>query len=147
MKKIGISVLILVACLFLFLLLCPVVNDLTAKKAMTRLENTPLPEKTEQLEGVYRAGKLVGCGNGMQFFGAILIESELAPEELEAYYAQYRQKEYEYIVETQTEQEIWAAGENLLIRFQTQMSGKNCYIVYSWADGVYPFLEFDLRGH
>ena len=43
---------------------------------------TPLPEKTELIESISRAGKLTGNGNGMQYFGAILIRSDLSLEEL-----------------------------------------------------------------
>ena len=36
-----------------------------------------LPKNTELIESIYKAGKLVGNGNGMQYFGVILIKSEL----------------------------------------------------------------------
>ena len=35
-----------------------------------------LPKNTELIESIYKAGKLVGNGNGMQYFGVILIKSE-----------------------------------------------------------------------
>ena len=37
----------------------------------------------------------------MQYFGAILIKSELSLEELDAYYSDYRRNEWEYLVEIQ----------------------------------------------
>lgn len=39
------------------------------------------------IESLSQAGKLTGNGNGMQYFGAILIRSELSLEELETYVA------------------------------------------------------------
>lgn len=60
---------------------------------------TPLPEQTELIEAISKAGKLTGNGNGMQYFGAILIKSELSLEELETYYSDYRSNEWEYLVE------------------------------------------------
>ena len=60
----------------------PAVNDRAAKKVAKDLEALPLPADTMRLETVYRAGKLVGCGNGMQYFGGMLLESGLPLEEL-----------------------------------------------------------------
>ena len=67
---------------------------------------TPLPEKTELIESISRAGKLTGNGNGMQYFGAILIQSELSLKELDDYYSDHRSNEWEYLVEIQGGQSI-----------------------------------------
>ncbi len=64
------------------LVAAPIVNDNIAKKTANKLADLPLPNNTEFIEMVYIAGKLVGNGNGMQYFGAILIKSELSLEEL-----------------------------------------------------------------
>ena len=50
------------------------------------------------IESISRAGKLTGNGNGMQYFGAILIRSDLSLEELDAYYSRYRSNEWECLV-------------------------------------------------
>ena len=60
----------------------PLINNHTAYKVEKELCETPLPEKTELIESISRAGKLTGNGNGMQYFGAILIRSDLSLEEL-----------------------------------------------------------------
>ena len=65
----------------------PLINNHTAYKVEKKLCETPLPEKTELIESISRAGKLTGNGNGMQYFGAILIRSDLSLEELDAYYS------------------------------------------------------------
>ena len=54
------------------------INNNIAYKVEKELCETPLPEKTELIESISRAGKLTGNGNGMQYFGAILIQSELS---------------------------------------------------------------------
>ncbi len=71
-----------------------VANNDIANEVENTLRETPLPEETELLDSVSMAGKLVGNGNGMQYFGAILLESELSLEELNDYYSEYRQNEW-----------------------------------------------------
>ena len=46
----------------------------------------PLPQDTEIMDSVSVAAKVSGNGNGMQYFGAILVKSELSEEELQGYY-------------------------------------------------------------
>lgn len=98
------------------------------------------------LETISYAGNLAGNGNGMQFFGAVLIESSLSIEELEEYYLQYREDDYSYIVEKQATQTIQAA-EHPELSFRSDIRSKNCYIVYSWGTGISPFSYFDIRAH
>ena len=45
----------------------PLINNHTAYKVEKKLCETPLPEKTELIESISRAGKLTGNGNGMQY--------------------------------------------------------------------------------
>ena len=84
----------------------PLINNYTAYKVEKALCEIPLPEETELIESLSQAGKLTGNGNGMQYFGAILIRSELSLEELETYYSDYRSNEWEYLVEIQEGQFI-----------------------------------------
>ena len=65
----------------------PLINNHTAYKVEKALCEIPLPEETELIESLSQAGKLTGNGNGMQYFGAILIRSDLSLEELDAYYS------------------------------------------------------------
>ena len=64
------------------LLATPFINDDVSKKTANELADLPLPGNTELIESVHESGKLVGNGNGMQYFGAILIKSDLSLEEL-----------------------------------------------------------------
>lgn len=126
---------------------CPIVNDISAKQVMRDIDAIPLPDNTQVAARFSRAGKLVGNGNGMQFFGTVLLESELSLEELDQYYSAYRKTDWDYIVKEQKTQSIDVI-EHGLASFETEMSDeKNYYIIYSWGEGISPFQDFDLRGN
>ena len=116
----------------------PLINNHTAYKVEKKLCETPLPEKTKLIESISRAGKLTGNGNGMQYFGAILIQSELSLKELDDYYSDHRSNEWEYLVEIQ---------EGQTIDVIDQIESKGYYIVYSWGDGNSLLKGIDIRGH
>jgi len=125
----------------------PLVNDHVAKKTAKVIEKIELPEHTEYMESFWKAGKLIGNGNGMQYLGGILIKSELSIDELQTYYSQYANEEWECIVEKQAGKSIqWI--EHGMLSLNSNLSGENYYIVYSWGHNDFVFFsEFDLRGH
>jgi len=135
----------LLALLLAFFPVCFLTNDRSAQAVADGLAALPLPEDTQRLETVSRAGKLAGCGNGMQYFGAILLESPLTLEELDAYYAPYRADEWSCVVERQEGQGIRAV-EHGGLSFSAPV-GERCYVVYSWGEGVELFALLDPRGH
>lgn len=147
MKK-GIKIILTVVFLFviLFFISCLIVNNISAKRIIADIESIPLPQNTYAVESFSHAGKLVGNGNGMQFFGAILIESDLSLEELEKHYSLYRETLWDYVVEVQDTRNIDII-EHGTFSFKTDVSNGSFYIVYSWGDGISPFQDFDLRGH
>ena len=100
MKKLEIVRILAAAILIGGVISIPLINNHTAYKVEKALCEIPLPEETELIESLSQAGKLTGNGNGMQYFGAILIRSELSLEELETYYSDYRSNEWECLVET-----------------------------------------------
>lgn len=147
MKKVSAAILlILVAGFLLILAAAPVVNDRMAEKTADRLLRLPLPDHTELVETVHKAGKLVGNGNGMQYFGAMLIKSKLSLEELKEFYLDFAGNEWECIVEDQADAEIKAI-EHTKLTFKTDVKGEGYYIVYSWGDNNTFFHEIDIRGH
>ena len=108
-----------------------------------------LPDKTEIVDALSSAGKLIGNGNGMQFFGAILIKSELTLEELNNFYSKYRENEWSYIVEKQVSNNI-AFIEHRDLKFKALKVDEqliNYYIVYTWGSSDYPLSDLDIRGH
>lgn len=133
--------------LILFLISAPFVNDYTASHIAREIKNLPLPENTEYIDSVSAAAKLSGNGNGMQFFGAMLIKSELPLEQLDRYYADYRTSDWDLLVEVQAGQKIEGIDHRDLT-FQVEMQpDASYYIVYTWGDGIFPFAEFDIRGN
>lgn len=133
--------------LILFIVTVSIVNDCTASRLEKELAALPLPEGTEYIETVSAAGKLSGNGNGMQFFGGMLIKSELSAEELEEYYSAYRDNDWEYLVKKQSGKEITLI-EHGSLEFTAEFSDEDSYyIVYTWASGIEPFASLDMRGH
>ena len=122
------------------------INNNIAYKVEKELCETPLPEKTELIESISREGKLTGNGNGMQYFGAILIRSDLSLEELDAYYSGYRSNEWECLVETQEGQSIEVIDHETL-QFSEEIKDSGYYILYSWGSGNSLLEELDIRGH
>ena len=126
-------------------------NNYLAQRIEEELEAYQLPPKTSLVDSLNVAGKLVGNGNGMQYMGAILVESELSREELLAYYS----GQFEYIeVREQTSADI--AFENAgHFRFGGYVDGKSYYSVICWDDNrkemvgnfVGGLLDLDIRGH
>lgn len=134
--------------LLLFCLSIPLLNDLTAWRVKRELERCPLPAGATLCASLSQAGKLTGCGNGMQYFGAILLRSDQSLEALDAYYAARRQDPWSFIVEKQTGLRVRAA-EYMDLSFAAALDDTAAYyIVYSWGsvdNGL--LVYFDLRGH
>ena len=146
MKKIKLVGILAAAVLIGSVISIPLINNHTAYKVEKALCEIPLPEETELMESLSQAGKLTGTGNGMQYFGAILIKSELSLEELETYYSDYRSNEWECLVETQEGQSIEVI-EHKALQFSEEIEDGGYYIVYSWGSGNSLLKELDIRGH
>lgn len=146
------AVLIIVSAVVLlniaFCVSIPVVNDLHAKKVADELSALPLPENTRIAEKMSAAAKLWGNGNGMQYMGAMLIESALPLEELEAFYSENGP---DYCgVSRQTGKEITVTDHGRY-GFKTEINSDNYYIVYALGKHdsfiIQLYSELDLRGH
>lgn len=129
-----------------FIMSIPIVNDYCAYMVEKELCATPLPENTQLIDSVSKAGKLTGNGNGMQYLGAILIKSGLAMEQLDSYYSHYRENEWEYLVTVQTGCDLSFIVLDQL-RFLQEVTADGYYIVYSWGRGIELFEMLDIRGH
>ena len=141
-KILGICLIVLILAIFVSV---PVYNNYCAYKVEKVLCETPLPEQTELLEAISQAGKLTGNGNGMQYFGAMLIRSELSLEELNTYYSDYRSNEWDYLVEVQEGQSVEVIDHGTL-QFSEEIKDSGYYIVYSWGNGISLLKELDIRG-
>lgn len=146
-KTVKIMGMTLVALFIVLVVAAPFVNNYSASKIEKKLLVLPLPEKTEYIESISKAGKMTGNGNGMQFLGAMLVESELTLEELEVYYATYRENQWDCIVEVQ-ESLILEFVEHGTLSFTTELSpDKGYFVIYSWGNGIEPFEMLDIRGN
>lgn len=127
----------------------PIINDHTANNVRETLLNCPLPEKTSLCDSVSAAGKLDGNGNGMQYFGAILIQSQLDKKSLETYYTTYRDSKWSYIVDIQSSERLaMIEHRNISFSFLSNVTDfSNYYVVYSWGTSNFIFSDFDIRGH
>ncbi len=134
---------LLIVAVIVFSAAVPLINDKAARDTAKVLAEIPLPENTRLIESVSRAGKLVGSGNGMQFFGAVLLESELSLEELDAHYSSYTDNECEIRKQDGSEVEVIEHGR---LAFKSD-TGENSYIVYLWGSSNNVFGDWDLRGH
>ena len=144
MKKKIVLIAVVIVLFIGFAVSVPMVNDFSAKNVEKSLVEITLPENTQMVESISKTGKLVGNGNGMQYFGAMLIQSELTKEELSDYYSGINA---DIIVKVQKTQKIECV-EHAQLSFTTQITDtENYYIVYLFGEGITPFAELDLRGH
>ena len=127
-------------------MICPIINDRVARMTARDIIELPLPEDTELVESKSEAGKLAGNGNGMQYFGAILIKSGSSLDELSEYYGAYADNEWTYCVANQ-ESSVIQQIEHPTVSFDTEINENGYYIVYSWGSYSGIASEFDLRGH
>lgn len=147
MKKILITIASAVfAAVFSLIIVIPIMNDNIAKKIANDILSVPLPENTTYIESKSIAGKLAGNGNGMQYLGAILIQSELALDTLQAYYSNYADNEWTYIVEPQLDNKIKVI-EHGYLNFDSDINGSGYFIVYSWGGTDSMIADLDIRGH
>jgi hypothetical protein len=120
------------------------VNNYSANNVEQELLRIALPDNTEMIESLSIAGKVVGNGNGMQYFGAILIKSEHTLDELFDYYSN---KLEGILVKEQKSKEIEFTHGDVSFSSNIDEEEGNYFIVYLFGDGIFPFSELDIRGH
>lgn len=154
MKKAGallISILILIV---LFHSVIYVVNNFIATGMERQLRNCQLPPESEMIESTSVAGKVLGGSNGMQWYGILLIRSDMSEEELLQWYKSHMspaENEEIYVIR-QKGPEMFDYGER---RFHSYPDDGPCYQIQlfrSLAVGTESsiwesLLNHDLRGH
>lgn len=147
-KKVLIFVLIIVCILIGFSIHISVSNDMIAKRVENELKETELPNNTEIVDSISAAGKLTGNGNGMQYFGAILIKTKLTKEELEDYYKQYKKNEWDFLVSKVKSSDIDKI-EHGSYRFEkyNENDKEKYFMIYSWGISRGFLNDWDLRAH
>lgn len=149
MKFLTILLLTILTIFILLLIFIPIINDFTAFNVKNSLKNTTLPPKTALFDSISFAGKSSGNGNGMDYFGAILIKSQLTLEELQEHYLPYKKNNWSYIVEQQTSKRIEPLVNTLTTfkNLEDVSDFSHFFIVYSWGNSNFILADFDLRGH
>lgn len=153
MKKIR-RIIIIVLALIPVILYALIVsaNNRIASGLENALLAYPLPENTEIIDSTSVAAKVSGNGNGMQYFGAILVKSSLSEEELQEYYDNCCEKaDYAEVLPQETEYLF----EYQNYRFDHWQAGEDIYRVGLWFHSVSgaegsaweALLNCDIRGH
>lgn len=148
--KIGRIVLALVLVLALAYTGIVLANNHIAGELEAKLKGFPLPPGATLLDSLSIAGKTQGNGNGMQYYGAILIESGLSEGVLRTHYSLLETREDELVIERQTGPELFDRA-----RFRNFVPGEDRWLVMLarykvsgneetlWEE----MLDMDIRGH
>lgn len=151
MKKI-IAFAILIAVLLSVYPIIHAINNRIAEDLKNTLLEAPLPPNTELVDSISIAGKVEGNGNGMQYFGAILLRSALDADELYTHYADYAAAADWLEVDLQESEYLF---EYYDYRFDNWNAEEALYCVSLWNESASgcedslgeALLNLDLRGH
>ena len=132
-----------------------IANNRFADQLEKRILDYPLPPHTELVDSISVAKKLYGNGNGMQYFGGILVGSNLSEEELYAYYADCAEGIDGYAFVEVVPQQSQIAFEHHDYWFDAWQNGRPSYRVGIWVMStagtednlLEAILNMDLRGH
>ena len=129
-------------------------NDGLADDVLRRLLEYPLPEGAALLDSVSVAARRDGNGNGMQYYGAILLGGDLDEAALLDHYAPLQDDNS--FIEAAAQPGPVVEGYNLPVEFALFPVGRACWrvslIYYSAPDlpvvsEWHALLDLDYRGH
>lgn len=130
-----------------------ITNNSIADRIEKKLVAYQLPPNTELVDSISIAGKLTGNGNGMQYMGSILVESDLSKEELKEYY----NLEFDYVEVRKQESANIDFIHSSYYSFNDFSETKKVlyYSITCWDNDrrekygniITELLDFDIRGH
>jgi len=128
-----------------------ITNNVIANNIEKDLIAYELPPNTKLVDSVSVAAKLTGSGNGMQYMGAILVESILSDEELKEHYS----SSFDYIEVSQQETPKLDFIQSVYFNADIESEDKTYYSIICWDDNrremfgdlLCELLDFDIRGH
>ena len=128
-----------------------ITNNSIADKIEKDLVSYELPTSTKLIDSVSVATKLTGNGNGMQYMGAILVDSDLSKEELKEHYS----SEFDYIEVKEQETVNLDFIQSVSFDADIKLGDKTYYSIICWDDNrsemfgdfISELLDFDIRGH
>lgn len=154
MKKAGKLLISLLILIVLFHAVIYVVNNFIAMGMERQLRNCLLPPESQIIESASVAGKVLGSGNGMQWYGILLIRSDMGQAELLQWYKKHvsRTGNDEIYVMRQDGPEMFEYGER---RFHSFPNDGPCYQIQLFRNLAVgtessiweSLLNLDLRGH
>ena len=155
LKKIFLVILaVLLAIVIIFGVTIRIANNSIAKGLEKQLLACEHPTDVEVIDSIPVAGKMEGNGNGMQWFGIILIKSDMSEDEIREWYKkQVSPGENEDI--SVLKQETSKVFEYSCWNFKNYSGEGNCYQVRLVRYSAVGFeksiwesiLNSDLRGH
>lgn len=86
MRKLFRIIIIIVLLIAVFHLTIFIANNQIAEGMKQQLVDCTLPENTQLLDSQSIAGKMLGAGNGMQWYGIILVSSSMDEEALSEWF-------------------------------------------------------------
>lgn len=143
--------------LFVLSILAPMpVNNIIAGNLERQLRDCPLPPGTRLVDSASIAGRLYGNGNGMQWHGYLLVESDLSVEELAEWYDERIATCKDDVISVTRQETPYIVGAyHLSHQFKRFSGAENCYQVRLGRNAAVgfekslweSFLNCDLRGH
>ncbi len=147
-RVIRIIMVVLAALLLLLGFGVPIANNALAMQVAKNVAALPLPAETTLVETTSLSGRLTNPYGSVQYFGAILLKSDLSLEKLQEHYWAYNQPmTLTYRVLPQTTQEISVVGEHTLA-FREPIAKEGYYIVCLTQNGGHTlqwWLDMDIR--
>lgn len=153
--KIGIAVLLIAIVVLPIISYLGIVitNNIIADKIEKNLIAYELPANTKLVDSISIAGKLTGNGNGMQYMGAILVDTDLSKEELKEYYG--LKFDYIEVREQETADIDFINIGNYSFNDFSSENADSYYSITCWDDSrreefgdfISELLDFDIRGH
>ncbi len=130
-----------------------ITNNCIADGIEKELKGIALPDSTELVDSMSIAAKITGNGNGMQYYGMILVTSDLSKDELKEYYNRHSEHIDVFKQETAT---VFDDSYLINYTFENFDPSKNNYMIYcfdantsDWMDNGFfeELLDLDIRGH
>ncbi|MBQ8954665.1 MAG: hypothetical protein IJ048_11160 [Clostridia bacterium] len=132
------------------------VNNVIAGNLERQLRDCPLPPDTRLVDSASIAGRIYGNGNGMQWHGYLLLESDLSADELTEWYRERIAVGKDESIIVRRQETPYIVGEyQPLHQFKGFTGAEDFYQVCLGRDSIVgfeeshweSFLNGDLRGH
>lgn len=132
----------------------PFVNDIRVVMFANEVQKYPLPDKTSIIETIYGCGNASGSGNHTEMWTALLIKTELSPEEIYLFYKlngdDYTFLDYHVVFKVDAQHKDTFIMKQMNKKFKCLESIENTdgYYIAERLQGLDSYSSyFDLRGH